>query len=317
MDKPDLGQLQQFVTEHDYPTDILVETLAHCNLNCTMCPQDQLTRPRGRMTFGLWQKIVDEIAEVSPTTTIWPALMGEPLIMAPEIFRWIRYAKDQGVGRVAMNSNLNLLKRAHTGPLVASGVDQVIVGLDAATPATYAAIRVNGDLDRVRTAITDLIETREALNWTTPRVTLQFIVMDENEAEEQAFVDYWQGTGLPLELKIKPRTGWGGTVPVWSGMVDGRDTERMPCTWLLRQMTVLWNGRVPQCDGDWDGKTNFGDLNRQTIGEVWNGALASIRRRHLAGDYDFAPCRQCEDWSAGLSRSVQCGETATLIGKES
>jgi sulfatase maturation enzyme AslB (radical SAM superfamily) len=316
MEKPDLGKLQRFVTEHRFPTDILVETLAHCNLSCTMCPQDSLTRPRGRMSYDLWTRLMDEVAATSPETTIWPALMGEPLIMAPEIFQWIRYAKDRGVGRVAMNSNLNLLRPHQVEGLVTSGVDQVIVGLDAARPGTYARIRAGGELDTVQQAITQLAETRERMGWTTPAITLQFIVMDENESEEGDFVEFWRNTGLPVELKIKPRTGWGGTVPVWSGMVDGRTEERMPCTWLLRQMTVLWNGRVPQCDGDWDGKTNFGDLNHQTIAEVWNGPLAAIRRQHLAGDYDFAPCRDCEDWSAGLSRTVLCGEEPSLIGKE-
>lgn len=316
MDKPDLRQLDQFVKHHDFPTDILVETSAHCNLACTMCPQDQLTRPKGRMTAELWRKIVDEVAAESPTTTIWPALMGEPLLQAPEIFRWYRYAKDQGVGRIAVNSNLNLLRPEHVEPLVMSGIDQVVVGLDASTPETYATVRVNGDFETVRRNVTQLVETRERLGMKTPGVVLQFIVMDENETEEEAFVSYWQGTGLPLDLKIKPRTGWGGAVDVWTGMLDGRQPDRMPCTWLLRQMTILWDGQVPQCDGDWNGKTNFGNVGTHSITEIWNGPLARIRKRHFDGDYGFDPCRQCEDWSAGLSRTVRCGanEALTVTG---
>ncbi len=316
MDKPDLKRLEPFVAEHDFPTDILVETLAHCNLACSMCPQDRLSRPRGRMSYALWCKLMDEVAHERPQTRIWPALMGEPLIMAPEIFRWFRYAKDAGVQRIAMNSNLNLLRPHLVDGLIASGVDEVIVGLDAARSETYASIRVNGDLGRVQHAIRQLIETRERRGSSTPQLTLQFIVMDENEDEEEAFVEFWQRSGLPVNLKIKPRTGWAGTVPVWSGMVEDRDADRMPCTWLLRQMTVLWNGQVPQCDGDWDGRTRFGDASRQSIREIWNGSLTRIRQRHLSGDYDFSPCRDCEDWSAGLSRTVHCAATTATSKQE-
>jgi len=315
MDKPDLTQIQQFVQSYDYPTDILVETLAHCNLKCVMCPQKDLTRTRGRMSYDLWKKIIDEVAEVSPSTTIWPALMGEPLIMAPEIFRWFRYAKHAGIERIAMNSNLNLLRPDMIESLVTSGVDEVIVGLDAATPELYPTIRVGGNLEYVRHAIEQLAETKERLASLTPRIVLQFIVMDENEHEEQAFIDYWKNTGLDVELKIKPRTGWGGAVSVWDGMLKGRQKDRTPCTWLLRQMTVFWNGQVPQCDGDWNGRTRFGNLNRQSINEVWNGSLAKVRARHFRKDYRFVPCIECEDWSAGLSRSVKCGTPAVALGE--
>jgi sulfatase maturation enzyme AslB (radical SAM superfamily) len=310
MDQPDLTQLEQFVQSYDYPTDILVETVAHCNLKCVMCPQKNLTRPRGRMSYELWKKIVDEVAEASPSTTIWAALMGEPLVMAPEIFRWLRYAKHAGIERIALNSNLNLLRPDHAESLVTSGVDELIVGLDAASCDLYREIRVEGNLERVRRAIEYLADTKERLASRTPKLVLQFIVMDENAHEEQAFIDYWQQAGHEVDLKIKPRTGWGGTVPVWSGMQPGKQGKRLPCTWLLRQLTVFWNGQVPQCDGDWNGRTRYGNLNRQSINEVWNGPLARVRAKHFRGDYKFVPCHDCQDWSAGLSRTIHCGQPA-------
>ena len=144
----------------------------------------------------------------------------------------------------------------------------------------------------MRRAIEYLADTKERLASRTPRLVLQFIVMDENAHEEQAFIDYWQDSGHEVDLKIKPRTGWGGTVPVWSGMQPGKQRDRLPCTWLLRQLTVFWNGQVPQCDGD------------------WNGPLARVRTKHFRGDYKFAPCHDCQDWSAGLSRTIHCGQPA-------
>ncbi len=311
MDKPDLEDLKQFVLEHPFPTDILIETIAYCNLKCIMCPQSRLSRPKGKMSFELWKKIIDEVASKSPQTKIWPALMGEPLLLGDENFRMIRYAKDRGIQYIALNSNLGVFRKDMIDGFFDSGLDELIVGIDAFTPETYAKIRVGGDLETLVENIHFIIDEKEKRGLSHPIVTLQYIVMDENEHEEEAFVDYWVKQGKKLKLKVKPRTGWSEAVEPWRGIVNVSQQDRhLPCTWLLRQMTIFWDGHVPQCDGDWDGKTRFGDVNRQSIEEIWNGSLKTLRNRHMQLDFNFYPCNKCEDWQAGRSKNIECGSDA-------
>ncbi len=309
---PSLDQIQlaQDAPYHEFPADVTVETVSECNLSCVMCPQGRLTRPRGRMSYDLWTRIVDEIAEINPGTRLWPAHMGEPLVMAPEIFRWLRYAKHRGIERVTLASNLNLLRPDHAESLVLSGLDEIIVGIDAASVDCYREIRTDGNLERVRRAVTYLAETKVRLASTTPRLVLQFLVMDENAAEEQAFIETWQRAGIDLELQITPRLGWAGGVPAWRGLSSLQGSQRKPCHTLLSGMTVFWNGLVPQCDRDWNGRTRHGNLNRQSIHEVWQGSMAQLRSRHLRGDHGSALCCDCQDWAADLSRTIRCGAPA-------
>ena len=110
MAKDKIKELKQFIKDYSFPTDILVETISRCNLNCIMCPQDNLSRASGRISFNLWEKIIDEVAEVSPGTRIWPALMGEPLLMGDEIFKLLRYATGKGL-EVQLNSNMRAFKK--------------------------------------------------------------------------------------------------------------------------------------------------------------------------------------------------------------
>lgn len=310
----DLVKLAQEAPHHEFPADVVVETVAQCNLACIMCPQPRLTRPHGRMSYDLWTRIVDEIAEISPGTRLWPAHMGEALLLGPEIFRWIRYAKHRGVERVTLTSNLNLLRPDHAESLVLSGLDELVVGIDAATPDTYRNIRTGGDLESVRRALSDLADTRVRLASSTPRLVLQFLVMDENVAQQQAFIETWQAAGVDLELQFTPRLGWAGAVPAWSGLERRRDGGRRPCHTLLSRFTVFWNGLVPQCERDWNGRTRHGNLNRQSIYEVWQGSLAQLRARHLRGDFDSALCRDCQDWAADRPRSIRCGAAAAAAG---
>jgi MoaA/NifB/PqqE/SkfB family radical SAM enzyme len=309
MPDPDLVQLAQEAPHHEFPAEVVVETVAECDLACIMCPQSRLTRPRGRMAYELWTRIVDEIAEVEPATLLRPAHLGEPLLMAPEIFRWLRYAKHRGLEQVSLASNLNLLRPDHAESLVTSGLDEISVGIDAASLDRYREIRVEGNLERVRRAVTYLADTRARLASSTPRLVLHYLVMDENAAEQEAFAEAWQATGIDLELRFTPRLGWAGHQPAWQGSSRGRGAPRRPCHNLMTTLTVFWNGLVPQCERDWNGRTRHGNLNRQSLHEVWHASLAQLRQRHLRGDFRSALCCDCEDWGAVEGRSLRCGES--------
>ncbi len=308
MEKADLKDLHKFVRKHPFPTNILIETHSHCNLRCIMCPYRKLTRKKGKMSFDLWKKIIDEIAEKSPETIIWPALMGEPFLMAEELFEWTRYAKSKGIQTICVNTNLNAFKPEMLDGLLDSGIDRIFVGLDAVTPETYAKIRVQGNYAKVINAIETILAEKNARGLTKPHINLQYIVMDENESEEQQFIDYWKNRDESLFLKIRRRTSWGGGVSPWSKAdASGQSKRDLPCTWLLREMVVLWNGDVPQCDGDWDGQYIVGNANDEGIEELWLGKLKQRRDRHMQLDFDYDPCNKCHDWQIGRSITIACG----------
>lgn len=308
MKKPNLEELRQFVKVHEFPTDLLVETIAECNLDCIMCPQNKLTRPTGVMSFDLWKKIIDEVAEKSPKTKIWPALMGEPLLVGKLLFEMFEYASKKDV-YVAMNTNLMAFEEGMIDALLSCGLNEMVVGLDAFTPETYAKIRVNGRLETVLKNLNFILDEKEKRGLDLPAITLQFVVMDENEDEEERFIEYWKNSGRDVKLKVKPRTGWADGVDAWGKIKNVSQEERhLPCTWLIRQMTIFWNGHVPQCDGDYNGLTDYGNVNDDSLYDIWNGKLLEVRERHMHLDFKFSPCDSCDDWQAGMSTNIECGK---------
>ena len=64
----------------EYPLNVVVEVTAFCNLNCVMCTQNEIKRPRGYMDIFLYKKIIDELAENSPSTRVWLDFHGEPTL---------------------------------------------------------------------------------------------------------------------------------------------------------------------------------------------------------------------------------------------
>lgn len=62
-------------------------------------------------------------------------------------------------------------------------------------------------------------------------------------------------------------------------------------------MSVLWDGRVVTCCMDSNGVQVIGDLNSQSVQDVWNGpVLAGVRDNFRKLDYGKYPvCLSC-DW---------------------
>ena len=285
-------------TLYDFPRAVIVEIVAGCNLRCVMCPQARLTRPRGVMDLALFGRIADEIAAADPGTELWAPIMGEVFTQGDRVFDFIDRARFSGCRRVHLNTNLVLFREEQVARLAASPPDSLVVGLDAATRATYDRIRVGGDFDRVERSVEALLAAKRDGALPRTEIVLQFIVQEANANEEEAFKTRWMGSGAAL--KIRHRLGWGTGVSAAALDIPPR-MRNVPCPWLMRTMSVHWTGEVAQCDAMWDGGEYVGDLRNRTIREVWQDRLLTLRRRHLANDFEFDPCRTCSDWQCGRS----------------
>lgn len=305
-----LASLRPHVRDYAAPVDVLIETTTRCNLDCCMCPHGTLERPQGMMSRETWTRVVDQIAVHWKDARIWPAIMGEPLLRGPELFSMIDDAKTLGVAQVCLNTNLQPLRDEQIDDLLDCGIDRLFVGVDAATPATYAKIRRGGDYDELLDRIHAVLAAN-ARRKDGPRIALQFVVQDQNAHEEKLFVDTWQRAGYDVELKIRPRVGWSyGVESSREIQSTAAAADRIPCLWLLRQMAIFWNGDVPRCDSDYEGREIHGNVLRDDLITIWR-RLGALRRRHLNHDFDFGPCANCDDWAAGRSESVQCEAEAT------
>ncbi|MCB9026438.1 MAG: radical SAM protein [Bdellovibrionaceae bacterium] len=283
---------------YNFPKVIIFEILAGCNLKCIMCPQPKLTRKKGLMDFKLFQKLVDEIAEINPDTEIWSPIMGELFLQPLKIFEYLKYMKTKGLKKKNINTNLNLFKPEYIDNLAECDLNKLTVGLDAATEATYDKVRVGGDFKVVEKNIDALLKAKASGQLPSLEITLQFIVQDENIHEEELFKQKWTGSGATI--KIRHKLGWGTGVAADNLSIP--DSERnIPCPWLMRTLSIHWTGKAAQCDSMWDGQEYMGDLNQQTISEVWLSELQERRKRHLKNDFNFYPCHTCKDWQCGLS----------------
>lgn len=278
---------------YDFPINVIVETSAYCNLRCPICPNPFMERKKGNMSFQVFKKVVDEVAMVNPDTTLWLALLGEPLMNHNQLINMVRYAKDSGLKDVRLNTNGLLLGPRIAQQLVQAKLDYVLVSVDAWKDETYEKIRVGGSLVSLEANIQYLLAIKKDL-----KVVVQFIVMEENESELEDFKDYWIESGAIV--KVRPKLSWGNTIEAKNLNLTQAD-RTYPCPWLARTVSIQWTGRFAQCDFDFESRYSPGDINTQTIKEVWDGEILKRRQKHIAGDFSHPLCKECKDWQVGLA----------------
>jgi uncharacterized Fe-S cluster-containing radical SAM superfamily protein len=298
--KLELAKLETTLRELSFPTRFAVEVCADCNLACSMCHHPQMRRPKGRMPFELWKKCADQIAEVSPSTQCWFSFCGEPLLEPHLLLRMIAYGKSVGLRSLNINTNGMLLTPDLAEPILDSGVDLVVFGIDGFSRETYERIRINGERDGVYANVEHFLAARQARP-TGPDVQVQFIEMDENAHELETFKAYWLDRGAIV--KFRRQLSWGGTfetslcVPL---------EERIPCPWALTMMHVFWDGRVPRCPGDTEGEEDAGNAWDEPLTELW-GRLSVYRDQHLKHRFNELPqrCQTCTDWMTGAAERIR------------
>lgn len=290
-----------------FPRVVIVEIVAGCNLACIMCPEKDMTRPRGIMDPDLFRRLVDEIADADPRTEVWAPIMGEVFMHRDKVFTYFEYAASRGLTNVNLNTNLVLFRPEWMDQLERSRLNRLTIGLDATTEETYRRIRIDknprrkGNFKRVEDNVRALLAAKAAGRLRDLDIVLQFIVQEANAHEEELFKEKWAGSGA--KLKIRHKLGWGTAIAA-ENLVLGPEERSIPCPWLMRTMSIHWTGHVAQCDAMWSGREYVGDLNRQSIREIWMGELEKRRMRHLRNDFEFEPCRDCRDWQCGLSEII-------------
>lgn len=304
---PELSKIAKTLQETPFPKKVAVEITAECNLRCSMCHHPEMKRPKGRIPFPLWQKCADEIAAISPNSECWFSFIGEPLVEPDLLFRVLKYGKSVGLRKLYINSNGMLLTPELADPLLDSGADLIVFGLDGFSSEAYAQIRVGGDRDVVYANVEHLLKRRQARN-DGPEIQVQFIEMDENAGESEAFSAYWLERGAIVKLRNK--LSWGGKfdTPLCSPQED-----RIACPWAMTQLHLFWDGRVPRCPGDTEGDEGVGNAWDDSLSVLWE-RLGVYRDNHMQHRFDQLPerCMECKDWMVGAAKRIRSAES--LVG---
>lgn len=247
-----------------------LEGIAACQAACVMCPYPTMTRKRGLMSMALFEKIVDDALQIPVINRIVITGLGEPL-QDRHLFDRIEYIRAQSPGiTIEVVTNGNLLTIPKIDALRDAGLSQLSISLNAVNRERRMAVMQLDDYEHVEAMCEYAIA-----NGSPMRVIVKAVAGPDllSGPMLEEFVATWGVHGF-----VHSEGNWTGDV--WKM----RTPPQHPCSRPSTQLMVLWDGRVSLCCFDGEGKEILGDLNTQTIREVFNGDRASaIRLAHHEG----------------------------------
>ncbi|MBN2439602.1 MAG: radical SAM protein [Deltaproteobacteria bacterium] len=274
---------------------ILIENTNCCNAQCVMCPRDTLTRKRGFMEFELFEKIMKELSGASRKPVVHLHGFGEPLLdtLLPER---IKLAKTCGIKHTYIVTNASLLFPETSRKIIHAGLDTMKISFCGTDEESYHATMRGLDFKVALHNIKAFVRIRKELKKRTPKLILQYLPQEANGAKTEEFQSLWRSlldknAGDCMNLSSLDNFGGGKSYNV----VGERIVSVCFYPWMA--LSVLCDGRAVTCCVDYNGVQVVGDLNCQSVMEIWNGpVLSSIRRNFGKLDYSgFPTCLSC-DW---------------------
>ena len=167
--------------EHDLrlPKVLYIETTNRCNLRCKGCILYRGNwEPDRDMSLQDLVMITDQLPELERATLHG---VGEPLLNKA-LCRMIAHLKKRNVC-VLFNSNGILLDEKRRNAIMDSGLDELRISLDAASPQGYEIIRNSNQFNRVVQNLRIFLKLQKKRRVVTPKLSIWFLGTKENIAE--------------------------------------------------------------------------------------------------------------------------------------
>ena len=184
--------------------------------------------------------------------------------------------------------------------LIESGLDEIKISIDSHIPAVYEAIRKGLKFQKLLDNVRGLVELRNQLGKTTPKVSVMLVEFEANHKETRDFFKYW--SKIVDHVNISRSHNWGGKVTVKGLTILQEQALRFPCPSPWDQLVVNAQGEILPCCCDYEGTNlSLGNLRNMSLRQAWEGEkMAQLRRRHLEKKFSEVPlcdtCRPNDVW---------------------
>jgi radical SAM protein with 4Fe4S-binding SPASM domain len=231
------------------------------------------------MPLEMYKKIVGECGRAGLFTLKF-SMRGEPL-MHPDIVEMVRYAKEQGVKEVWINTNGGLITEKLAYDLMKAGVDWVTMSFDG-LGKKYEAIRkplkYGESLEKLRTLrrVRNDLKANTLLNVQT----IWSAIKDDPEGYVRLMKSIVDRVAYNPDMNFKEYT----LIP----------DDNFICPRLWQRICITSKGNYLKCPSDFQMEEILGNVADYSVQEAWDILQEKQRQLHLAGrKKDSAVCNKC------------------------
>lgn len=304
---------ERVITPNCFPITIFLEPTNHCNLSCPLCPTGsmKMNRKKGFLTIETAKKVFEETAGYVEEIIL--SFYGEPFLH-PQIVPLIKLGKYYN-HKIKLFTNLNITPKEGWDGFVQSGVDHIVVSLDATDNKTYSQYRVGGSFDTVISNLKLLQKERIKQNSKTPLLEVQMLALKQNEYQWNQYIQLCKELDIDI-IKLKyTNLGENPSIDLAEKFLPlnrkhhyydehnklnlrkyyFNKSKHCTCKELyIGPAIISWNGDFILCCRDHSKSVNLGSVKVKKIWDLWNGDEMSLIRFNVnKPELRFKMCSAC------------------------
>ena len=293
-----------------------IETTNYCNMKCIMCPRTELmTRKNIWIEDEVFVKVVEQIKphanqdiekfwdfientygltgkEPSENNFYFRVVSrcvilhgyGEPLL-DKKITERVKACSQRGIPTYFSCVPANLtLERAKE--VMEAGLTVFKFSIDALDDEWQKKIRGSqNNFDASYQTILDIVNLKKEQGYKTLLVPTMIALSEDTASRKMhsKFMDLWKGKDVFAYVKSQDNR-W--LLEEDEDMENRSHYETQYCEYPWTSLTVMADGSVVPCTQDYDTEMILGNVNEQTLEEVWNGdSYKDLRRMHIIGEF--------------------------------
>lgn len=288
-----------------FPRYIDIELTNFCNYRCLMCPVGTgiMKRKQGFMSDETYNKIINQIKEYK--TPIRFIRWGEPTLHK-RFIEYIRKAKELGI-ICHFNTNGTLLTEEDMKELVEIELDSIKFSFQGVDGKSYSEMRNSNYFSKLLDKIKMFYEIRGDKQY--PYIHVASTITYETKSQVESFKKYIENH---CDLVTIGRTILEH-IDINQVILDKNEKNMLKklklkesvikkhpncCPEVFDKLSINWNGDVTACCGDYDNKMIVGNINENSLLEIWNSSKMKNFRRILSEkQYDkLELCKSCYDY---------------------
>ena len=274
-----------------YPLYLLIEPVSTCNLRCPFCFQTDKSFTKkpfmGVMDFELFKKVVDEANDIG-VRAITLGSRGEPTLHKKFADMISYISSKENIFEIKINTNATFLTKEVSRAILENKVNQVVISGDHYIKDEYERLRLGSNFDEVVSNV-DLLYNMRKKDFPNSITEIRISGVDnEKNLNREAYKNFWIKRADHVVAQY-PLERWN--------TYENEITEDLydPCEYLWDRMYVWFDGKVNPCDADYKSYLSYGNVNENTISDIWNGnTINKLREDHLNRKRtQIEPCNKC------------------------
>ena len=258
---------------------------------------DQLGFSPTIMDLDLFKIAVDRIHEFPSKLHRLCLIRHGEALLNKDLPKIIRYAKESGVAnKINISTNGSLLSPEMNHTLIESGLDEMLVSIEALTNQKYMEISgAKIDFERLVSNVRHFHSNKKQCLLYTKIVDYALDEGDQDRfhaifdticdhASVEHIVPCFQGVNYSA---LKPNYD--------KNIMGDAFIDVKVCPQPFFQLHIFPNGNISVCNADYNEKIVMGNIKTDSLVDIWNGKQWNrFRRMHLRGNrFEHPYCKFC------------------------